>query len=63
MREGLIPTIIGTGVTAAGIALKVKSMRKNKNIMDELMPMFSAGIIGFGIAHVLLGTIDLLDGQ
>jgi len=61
MREGLIPTIVGTGVTAAGIAMKVKSMKKNKKVMDELMPMFTAGVIGFGLAHILLGTIDLFE--
>jgi hypothetical protein len=63
MREGLIPTIVGTGVTAAGIVLKVKSMKKSKNIMNELMPMFTAGVIGFGLAHVLLGTIDLFEDR
>ncbi|WP_026477174.1 hypothetical protein [Alkaliphilus transvaalensis] len=59
MREGLIPTILGTGVTATGIALKGMSMRKNDN--SDVMPMVAAGIIGFGLAHVLLGTIDLVD--
>lgn len=63
MREGLIPTIVGTGVTAAGIAMKVKSMKKNKNIMNELMPMFTAGIIGFGLAHIFLGAIDLIEDR
>ncbi len=59
MREGLLPTIIGTGVTAAGIAMKVRNARQNNNAMEEIMPLFTAGLIGFGLAHVLLGTIDL----
>lgn len=61
MREGLIPTILGTGVTAAGIALKGMSMKKSK--VSNLVPMLSAGVIGFGLAHVLLGSIDLFEDR
>ncbi len=57
MREGLIPTILGTGVVASGVALKTKMVKKNT--MNNLMPMFACGVIGFGLAHILLGTIDL----
>lgn len=28
MREGLIPSALGTAVTAAGVALRVKDMKK-----------------------------------
>jgi hypothetical protein len=51
MREGLIPTVLGTAVTAAGVVLKKK----------EVAPMISAGIVGFGLAHVILGAIDLVE--
>ncbi|QVK17534.1 asparagine synthase [Mycoplasmatota bacterium] len=61
MREGLIPTILGTGVTATGIAMKARSMKKNMNMTNNLMPVIAAGVIGFGLAHVLLGTIDLFE--
>ncbi|MDI6705272.1 MAG: asparagine synthase [Bacillota bacterium] len=50
IREGLIPTILGTAVTATGSVLKKR--RTN--------PMIAAGIVGFGLAHVVLGTIDLM---
>lgn len=50
MREGLVPTLLGTAVTAAGVALKKK----------EIAPMISSGIVGFGLAHVVLGAIDLV---
>jgi hypothetical protein len=49
VREGLIPTVLGTAVTATGVAL-----RKNS-------PEIGWGIIGFGLAHVVLGTIDLVE--
>ncbi|ERJ12135.1 hypothetical protein [Haloplasma contractile] len=64
MREGLIPTILGTGVTATGVALnrrngnnKMMGFRKNKSNMS----MLTAGVIGFGLAHIVLGSIDLFE--
>jgi hypothetical protein len=62
MREGLIPTLLGTGVAASGIAYKTMNMRKNRMMMmrnRNYMPMIAAGVIGFGLAHILLGSIDL----
>ena len=56
MREGLIPTILGTVVTAAGAYISRNNM-KNKN----MIPMIEAGVIGFGLAHVVLGAIDLVE--
>lgn len=50
-QEGFIPTVLGAAVTATG------TMMKRKNIQ----PMISAGVIGFGLAHVVLGTIDLIE--
>lgn len=49
-REGLIPTVLGTAVTASGIAMK-----------RVLPPSLAWGIVGFGLAHVVLGTIDLVE--
>lgn len=51
MREGLVPTVLGTAVTATGVVLKKK----------EVAPMIAAGIVGFGLAHVVLGAIDLVE--
>ena len=52
MREGLIPTALGTAVTATGYALKQKR-GSNKMIANT--------IFGFGLAHIVLGAIDLVD--
>jgi formate/nitrite transporter FocA (FNT family) len=57
MREGLIPAILGTAVVATGISLERKIMRKSQ--MVQLLPMITAGVIGFGLAHIVLGSIDL----
>lgn len=69
MREGMIPAILGTGVTATGIALKTMTMNDDGMDMDDrmdrdkLMPLVAAGIIGFGLAHVILGTIDIVQDE
>ncbi|GHH97502.1 asparagine synthase [Neobacillus kokaensis] len=52
IREGLIPTALGTAVTATGYAIRQKR-GSNKMIADT--------VFGFGLAHVLLGVIDLIE--
>lgn len=56
MREGLIPTMLGTVVTAAGATLSRNNMKKK-----NMLPMLEAAVIGFGLAHILLGAIDLVE--
>jgi len=48
-REGLIPTVLGTAVTTAGLALR------------KANPVFGWGVAGFGLAHILLGAIDMIE--
>ena len=52
IREGLIPTALGSAVTVTGYAMK-QNRRSNKMIANT--------IFGFGLAHVVLGVIDLID--
>ncbi len=61
MREGFIPTVLGTAVTTAGAVLEGTTMRRGRKGQNGMMPMVAAGIIGFGLAHVVLGTIDLIE--
>ncbi|GCD10735.1 asparagine synthase [Clostridium tagluense] len=56
MREGLIPTMLGTVVTAAGASFSRNNMKKK-----NMLPMIEAGVIGFGLAHIVLGAIDLVE--
>lgn len=50
MRSGIIPTVLGTVVTATGFALK------NTNIPES----YKSGIIGFGLAHIAIGSTEML---
>jgi formate/nitrite transporter FocA (FNT family) len=52
IREGLVPTVLGTAVTATGYALKQS---------HRVSPMVSNTIFGFGLAHIVLGAIDLVE--
>jgi hypothetical protein len=49
MREGILPTVLGSAVTASGVALRNK------------YPMAAWGVVGFGLAHIVLGAIDLVE--
>ena len=51
MREGVVPAALGTLVTVAGATLVAK----------KVCPTLAAGILGFGLAHVVLGSIDLVE--
>lgn len=59
-REGMIPTLLGTAVTASGIAMRVPDIRRNGVQRNQIVPMVATGLIGFGLAHIVLGTIDLV---
>ena len=52
IREGAIPTALGTAVTAAGYAMK-QSRGSNKMVANT--------VFGFGLAHIVLGVIDLIE--
>jgi hypothetical protein len=49
MREGMIPAVLGTVVSASGAAL-----------LGSRYKLAATGILGFGLAHVVLGAIDLI---
>lgn len=49
-REGLLPTVLGSCVTAAGYGLRKSRFRPYAN-----------AVIGFGVAHVVLGAFDLVE--
>jgi len=59
MREGLIPTVLGTAVTGAALAMRAPDVAKRGIKKNEMGTMVATGLIGFGLAHIVLGTIDL----
>jgi hypothetical protein len=49
VREGIIPAVLGAAVTATGIAVRMSK------------PALGWGIAGFGLAHIVLGAIDIVE--
>lgn len=60
MREGLIPTLLGSSVLAAGTMMRGMDMERHGMHKRDVFPMIGAGLVGFGLAHVILGTKDLV---
>ncbi|MDF2841329.1 MAG: hypothetical protein K0Q99_2101 [Clostridia bacterium] len=60
MKEGLIPTLLGSAVLASGAMMRGIDMKKRGMHKKDIMPLVSAGLVGFGLAHVVLGTKDLV---
>jgi hypothetical protein len=60
LREGLIPAILGTAVTATGLAMRGCDMKQHGMGKRDTTVAIGAGVLGFGLAHVILGSIDLL---
>lgn len=63
MRKGVIPTMLGTAVTGAAIANRAPHLSKRKLKKMDMTTMMATGLIGFGLAHVVLGSIDLYKGR
>lgn len=59
IKEGIIPAALGTAVTAGAVAARFIDMKHHKMSKRELVPMIETAVLGFGLAHVVLGAIDL----
>lgn len=60
VTEGVIPTLLGAAVTAAGIAVSKKNMKTMRVTKRNIAPLIEAGVIGYGLAHIVLGSIDIV---
>lgn len=63
MKKGLLPTMLGTAVTGAAIASRVPNLTKRKLKKMDTATMVATGVLGFGLAHVVLGSFDLFRGK
>lgn len=50
MREGLIPTVLGAVVSASAASM-----------LGSKYKLAATGVLGFGLAHIVLGAIDLIE--
>lgn len=60
MKKGLIPFTLGIGVTMAGLAVDANQCQEREFKTRDYANMTGALLVGLGLAHIILGTIDLL---
>jgi len=60
MRQGIIPVALGTVVTATGATLRCLDMKKHGMTKRDTKVALGAGLVGLGLAHIILGSIDLI---
>lgn len=59
MRKGIIPVTLGTIVTATGIMLDSKQANSYSLKRNDSSSLVGTFLVGLGVAHVLLGSIDI----
>ena len=61
MREGVIPAALGTLVTVGAATMRARDIKRRGIRRREIAPMIETGLVGFGLAHIVLGAIDLVE--
>ena len=60
MRRGLIKTALGTAVTGTALMSSMDDIRKKGLKKRNVNSTIGTAFLGFGLAHIVLGTIDYL---
>lgn len=60
MKKGLIPFTLGIAVTAAGLSVDVNQCKERIFRSRDYANMAGALLVGAGVAHIALGSIDML---
>ncbi len=60
MKKGIIPVTLGVLVTASGIGLDCLQCNKKEFNRRDYTNMAGALLVGAGIAHIILGALDLI---
>lgn len=63
MRKGIIPTVLGTAVTGAALYSKIPDLNVKKLKKMDTETMLISGILGFGLANMVLGSIHLVKNK
>ncbi|KAJ49837.1 hypothetical protein BD780_001946 [Clostridium tetanomorphum] len=61
IREGVIPTTLGALVTATAFAFSLKDMNMKRMRKQNITPLVETAVLGFGLAHIVLGVIDIIE--
>lgn len=59
MKKGVTPSLLGTAVTGATLYMNGQDIMKRSKRKNNIESMIATGLLGFGLAHVVLGGIDM----
>lgn len=60
MKKGIIPIALGTAVTTTGIILDSKQANSKSLKRNDSASLVGTFFLGLGVAHILLGSIDIV---
>ena len=60
MKKGLIPVTLGIGVTMAGLVVDANQSNERRFKSRDFANMAGALLVGAGVAHIVLRSIDML---
>ena len=60
MKKGLIPVTLGVVVTMAGVVVDANQSKERRFKSRDYANMAGALLVGAGVAHIALGSIDML---
>lgn len=58
--KGIMPALLGTALTGATIYRSGDDVFKKGKKKRHMGTMIASGLIGYGLAHVVLGSIDMV---
>ncbi|SHE53527.1 hypothetical protein SAMN02745784_00971 [Tissierella praeacuta DSM 18095] len=60
MKKGILPALLGIAVTGGAIAMTQTDITRKMMNSKNRKAMITTGIIGYGLAHIVLGCLDIL---
>ncbi|SCH02891.1 MULTISPECIES: asparagine synthase [unclassified Romboutsia] len=60
MKKGLLPVALGTLVTTAGIVIDCNQSKCQMCKGNDYLSLTGTFLLGLGVAHILLGGIDIV---
>lgn len=58
--KGIVPTILGTALTGATLYRNGEDVIKKGRKKRHMETMIATGILGYGLAHIVLGSVDMI---
>lgn len=60
MKKGIFPALLGIAVTGGAMAMSQTNINKKLMSRKNRKVMITTGLMGYGLAHIVLGSLDIL---